>query len=53
LKFCAIKVQSRRGASAEEAMAGVVLSLQFMLDIALGNEPEEGYFRKRFAELRG
>jgi hypothetical protein len=40
------------GADPDEAMAGVVFSLQLMLDIALGNEPEEGYFYKHFTELR-
>jgi len=34
----------------DEVIPGPIWSLQLMLDIALGNEPEEGYYYKAFEE---
>ena len=34
----------------DEVIAGPIWSLQLMLDIALGNEPEEGYYYNEFTK---
>ncbi len=34
----------------DEVIAGPIWSLQLMLDIALGNEPEEGYYYTEFTK---
>jgi hypothetical protein len=36
----------------DEVMFGPMLSMQLMLDIALGNEPQEGYYYNAFKNLR-
>ncbi len=38
------------GATPEDVIPGVLMSLQLMLDIALGNEPQEGYYYKALKE---
>lgn len=38
------------GANSDEVVPGPIWSLQLMLDIALGNEPEEGYYYKAFKQ---
>ena len=38
------------GANPDEVVPGPIWSLQLMLDIALGNEPEEGYYFKVFKQ---
>ncbi len=38
------------GANADDVIPGVIWSLQLMFDIALGNEPEEGYYYNAFKE---
>lgn len=40
------------GANPEEVIPGPIWSLQLMLDIALGNEPEEGYYYKAFKQAK-
>lgn len=40
------------GANSDEVVPGPIWSLQLMLDIALGNEPEEGYYYKAFREAK-
>lgn len=39
-----------KGANAEDVVPGAIWSLQLMLDIALGNEPEEGYYYDAYKE---
>jgi hypothetical protein len=38
------------GATPEDVIPGVLMSLQLMLDIASGNEPQEGYYYKALKE---
>ena len=38
------------GTDPSEVASGPIWSLQLMLDIALGNEPEEGYYHKAYNE---
>jgi hypothetical protein len=38
------------GANPDEVVSGPIWSLQLMLDIALGNEPEQGYYYKTFKQ---
>jgi len=38
------------GTNPDEVIPGPIWSLQLMLDIALGNEPEEGYYYRAFYE---
>ncbi len=38
------------GATEEDVIPGVLMSLQLMLDIASGNEPQEGYYYKALQE---
>jgi len=38
------------GATPEDVIPGVLMSLQLMLDIALGNEPQEGYYYNALKE---
>lgn len=40
------------GTNPDEVMFGPIWSLQLMLDIALGNEPEEGYYYKAFKQAK-
>ena len=40
------------GANSDEVIPGPLWSLQLMLDIALGNEPEEGYYYKAFRQAK-
>jgi hypothetical protein len=40
------------GANPDEVILGPIWSLQLMLDIALGNEPEEGYYYKAFKQAK-
>lgn len=40
------------GADPNEVISGPIWSLQLMLDIALGNEPEEGFYYKAFKAQR-
>lgn len=40
------------GSTLDDVVPGPIWSLQLMLDIALGNEPEEGYYYKNFKEGR-
>lgn len=40
------------GANSDEVISGPIWSLQLMLDIALGNEPEEGYYYKAFRQAK-
>lgn len=40
------------GANAEDVVPGPIWSLQLMLEIALGNEPEEGYYYKAFRQAK-
>ena len=40
------------GANPDEVVPGPIWSLQLMLDIALGNEPEEGYYYKAFKQAK-
>lgn len=40
------------GTNPDEVMIGPIWSLQLMLDIALGNEPEEGYYYKEFMQAK-
>jgi hypothetical protein len=40
------------GANPEDVIPGSIMSLQLMLDIALGNEPEEGYYYNAFKKMR-
>jgi hypothetical protein len=42
------------GATPEDVIPGVLMSLQLMLDVASGNEPQEGYYYKALKErIRG
>ncbi|OIR15600.1 hypothetical protein GALL_39230 [mine drainage metagenome] len=40
------------GANLDEVLPGPIWSLQLMLDIAQGNEPEEGYYYKAFKQAK-
>lgn len=40
------------GANPDEVVSGPVWTLQLMLDIALGNEPEQGYYYKAFKQAK-
>lgn len=40
------------GANIDEVVPGPVWSLQLLLDIALGNEPEEGYYYNEFMQRK-
>ncbi len=40
------------GANPDEVISGPIWSLQLMLDIALGNEPQEGFYYKAFKEAK-
>jgi hypothetical protein len=40
------------GANADEVIPGPIWSLQLMLDIALGNEPESGHYYKSYKQDR-
>ena len=40
------------GANSDEVLPGPIWSLQLMLDIAQGNEPEEGYYYKAFKQAK-
>ena len=37
-----------KGSDTDNVIPGAIWSLQLMLDIALGNEPEEGYYYNAF-----
>lgn len=40
------------GANMDDVVPGPIWSLQLMLDIALGNEPEEGFYYEHFKKAR-
>ncbi len=40
------------GANPDEVIPGPIWSLQLMLDISLGNEPEEGYYYTAFKQAK-
>jgi len=40
------------GANPDEIIPGPIWSLQLLLDVALGNEPEEGYYYRAFIQRR-
>ena len=40
------------GANSDEVIPGPIWSLQLMLDIAQGNEPEDGYYYKAFKQAK-
>lgn len=40
------------GANLDEVVPGPIWSLQLMLDIALGNEPEQGYYYNAFKQAK-
>lgn len=41
-----------KGANQDDVIPGPIWSLQLMLDIALGNEPEEGYYYQAFMKAK-